>query len=272
MNHNESQIQSQELGKENIFTQNVKNINVSLKVIEENEENNQNNEDDSLSYSTLYRSSQNSFNKNSKETELSKIRLSSSQSDITYQELSGFSPDKKFLSQKSKEMIPKHLFSYELDNSIINYFQETENFLKNFYINKNDYQRTKNYIEKDLFFKELEFNNEYLKSLNYKLDYSDEKRNAYSNEIITNNNMNSSSEILEEPSFNEIKINNYNKEKYNKYNYNNDNYNNQIYVDPNTNCNNANGNQGNVSMYYLGFYSFDCKLYKNLLISFSFYV
>ena len=262
MNHNESQIQSQELCKDNISTQNVKgsskNINVSLKVIEEN---NQNNEEDSFSYSTLYRSSQNSFNKNSKETELSKRKLSSSQSDITYQELSGFSPDKKILSQKSKEINPKHLFSYELDNSIINYFQETENFLKNSYINKDEYQRTKNYIEKDLFFKELEFNNEYLKCLKYKLDYSDENKNIYLNETITNNNMNSTSEILEEPSFNEIKLNNYNKGKYNKYNYNNDNYNNQIYNDPNTNFNNANGNQDNVSMYYLGYYSFDCKLY-----------
>jgi hypothetical protein len=158
-------------------------------------------------------------------------------------------------------MNPKHLFPYELDNSIINYFQETENFLKNSYINKDEYQRTKNYIEKDLFFKELEFNNEYLKCLKYKLDYSDENKNIYLNETISNNNMNSTSEILEEPSFNEIKLNNYNKGKYNKYNYNNDNYNNQIYNDPNTNFNNANGNQDNASMYYLGYYSFDCKLY-----------
>lgn len=262
MNHNESQIQYQELSKDNISTQNAdnssKNINVSLKVIEENY---QNNEDDSLSYSTLYRSSQNSFNKNSKETELSKRRLSSSQSDITYQELNGFSPDKKFISQKSKEMNPKHLFTYELDNSIITYFQETENFLKNFYINKNDYQRTKNYIEKDLFFKELQFNNKYLKCLKYKLDYSDESKNIYINESNTNNNINSSSDILEEAYFNEIKINNYNKEKCNKYNYNNDNYNNQIYIDSNTNYNNANKNQGNSSIYCLGYYSFDCKLY-----------
>ena len=265
MNHNESQIQSQELGKENKSTQNTnsssKNINVSLKVIEENEENIQNNEEDSLSYSTLYRSSQNSFNKNSKETELSKRRLSSSQSDITYQELNGFSPDKKCLSQKSKEMNPKYLFSYELDNSIITYFQETENFLKKCYINKNDYQKTKNYIEKDLFFKELEFNNEYFKCSKHRFDCSDESKNIYINETIANSNMNSSSEILEEPSFNEIKINNYNKEKYNKYNYNNDNFHNQIYFDSNTNFNNSNGNQGNVSMYCLGYYSFDCKLY-----------
>jgi len=265
MNINESQIQSQELGKDNISTQNIsnstKNINVSLKAIEENEDNNQNNEEDSLSYSTLYRSSQNSFNKNSKENELSKRRLSSSQSDITYQELNGFSPDKKFMSQKCKEINSKHLFSYELDNSIINYFQETENFLKNFYTNKNDYQRTKNYIEKDLFFKELEFNNEFLKCLKNKLDSSDENKNIYINESITNNLNYSNSEILEEPSFNEIKINNYNSEKYNKYNYNNDSHNNQIYIDPNTNCNKANENQNNVSMYYLGYYSFDCKLY-----------
>lgn len=256
MIHNESQIQNQELDKDNISTQNAKNINVSLKVIEENEENNQNNEEDSLSYSTLYRSSQNSFNKNSKEIELSKRRLSMSHSDITYQELNGFSPDKKFLSQKSKDVIPKHLFLYELDNSIINYFQETEKFLKNFYTNKSDYQKTKNYIEKDLYFNELEFNNEYLKCLKNKLNYSDENKNIYINKSIANNNINSSSEILEEQSFNEI-----NNEKCNKYSYNHDNYNNQIYSNPNTNFNNANGNQYNVSMHYLGYYSFDCKLY-----------
>ena len=137
------------------------NIKIELKNTEEikslknDEENNQNNEnDDSLSYTTMYRSSQSSFNKNSKELEFSiKRRLSStistSQSDINYQELNGFSSEKNYISQKSINRIqPINLFANEINSSIVNYYQETEDYLKNLYLNKNDYQKSKNYKEK----------------------------------------------------------------------------------------------------------------------------
>ena len=258
--------------EKNISSQNLK---LDLKNIEENEKSYKNEDDDSLSYTTLYRSSQGSFNKNSKDLEFSiKLRLSStistSQSDINYQELNGFSSEKKFYSQKSiKRIQPINLFDNDFGNLIINYYKDTEEYLKNLYLNKNNYKKTKNYIEKEIYYRDYDDNIDYIK---YKtIDFSEENKNK----IIENDKTNSNNSFIslnkdfvknnEEKPLNDLnKINNKNNNEQNKNNIhitniNNNYYVNQIFLNPNNNFNTINGSKYDASMYYLGYYSFDCK-------------
>ena len=271
-----------QLQEKNNYSENIK---IKLKNTEEkksiknDEENNQNNEnDDSLSYTTMYRSSQSSFNKNSKELEFSiKRRLSStistSQSDINYQELNGFSSERNYISQKSINRIqPINLFANEINSSIVNYYQETEDYLKNLYLNKNDYQKSKNYKEKKIYYKDYEDDNDFFRSKT--IDFSEENENK--NITIENNNINTTNNSFislnkevannsEEKPLNDLnkKINKNNEEKNNNINITNINNNcfiNQIYINPNNNYNNLSQNKyDNISMYCLGYYSVDCK-------------
>jgi hypothetical protein len=137
MDYNGNNNQTKELEVENTLTQKKNNFPEKLKIelnneeknektLKNEEENNQNNENDD-SLSTLYRSSQSSFNINSKDIEFTFQRrlssnISTSQSDINYQELNGFSSEKKFYSQKSiKRIQPINLFDNDFGNLIINY-------------------------------------------------------------------------------------------------------------------------------------------------------
>lgn len=278
MNHFGNFNQTQELDIEsNLLLKTYKssqNLKINLKSIEENEkiirseeENNQNIEnEDSLSYSTLYRSSQNSFNKNSKDIELSNKKgfsnISTSQSDSTYQDINGYSPDIKFSQKIYKGIPPKFLFEFETENSLINYFQESEKYFRNIYRNKIDYQKTKNYIEKEVYYNYFINNRENI--LNKTLDFSEHKNQINDNntnnnkslntEVSTNNEEKLSTKIINPiiDDKEEIKNNSYNNIK-NNYIMN------QIYINPNINFNNITGTKFDASMYYLGYYSVDCK-------------
>lgn len=257
------------------------NLILNLKRIED-EKNNKNDDEDSLSYSTLYRSSQSSFNKNSKDIELSIKRkvsnISNSQSDFNYQDCNGFSSEKIYMSKKSFNGIqPNNLFGNESALSIFNYFQETEEYFRNLELTKSDYKKTKNYIEKDIYYQDYieqrDDSNEYFK---YKTtDYIEENKNSI---IEGNNNINinismskdTTIENNEEKPSNEInkKDNNINEEVNNKINSNkeinnniifNNNYVNQIYINPNINFNSINGGKYDYAMCCLGYYSVDCK-------------
>lgn len=257
------------------------NLILNLKRIED-EKNNKNDDEDSLSYSTLYRSSQSSFNKNSKDIELSIKRkvsnISNSQSDFNYQDYNGFSSEKIYMSKKSFNGIqPNNLFGNESALSIFNYFQETEEYFRNLELTKSDYKKTKNYIEKDIYYQDYieqrDDSNEYFK---YKTtDYIEENKNSI---IEGNNNINinismskdTTIENNEEKPSNEInkKDNNINEEVNNKINSNkeinnniifNNNYVNQIYINPNINFNSINGGKYDYAMCCLGYYSVDCK-------------
>ena len=285
MDYNGNNNQTKELEVENTLTQEKNNFPEKLKIelnneeknektLKNEEENNQNNENDD-SLSTLYRSSQSSFNINSKDIEFTFQRrlssnISTSQSDINYQELNGFSSEKKFYSQKSiKRIQPINLFDNDFGNLIINYYKDTEEYLKNLYLNKNNYKKTKNYIEKEIFYRDYDDNIDYIK---YKtIDFSEENKNK----IIENDKTNSNNSFIslnkdfvknnEEKPLNDLnKINNKNNNEQNKNNIhitniNNNYYVNQIFLNPNNNFNTINGSKYDVSMYYLGYYSFDCK-------------
>ena len=285
MDYNGNNNQTKELEVENTLTQEKNNFPEKLKIelnneeknektLKNEEENNQNNENDD-SLSTLYRSSQSSFNINSKDIEITFQRrlssnISTSQSDINYQELNGFSSEKKFYSQKSiKRIQPINLFDNDFGNLIINYYKDTEEYLKNVYLNKNNYKKTKNYIEKEIYYRDYDDNIDYIK---YKtIDFSEENKNK----IIENDKTNSNNSFIslnkdfvknnEEKPLNDLnKINNKNNNEQNKNNIhitniNNNYYVNQIFLNPNNNFNTINGSKYDVSMYYLGYYSFDCK-------------
>ena len=285
MDYNGNNNQTKELEVENTLTQEKNNFPEKLKIelnneeknektLKNEEENNQNNENDD-SLSTLYRSSQSSFNINSKDIEFTFQRrlssnISTSQSDINYQELNGFSSEKKFYSQKSiKRIRPINLFDNDFGNLIINYYKDTEEYLKNLYLNKNNYKKTKNYIEKEIYYRDYDDNIDYIK---YKtIDFSEENKNK----IIENDKTNSNNSFIslnkdfvknnEEKPLNDLnKINNKNNNEQNKNNIhitniNNNYYVNQIFLNPNNNFNTINGSKYDVSMYYLGYYSFDCK-------------
>lgn len=286
MDYNGNNNQAKELEIENTLSQEKNNfpqkLNIELnneekkeKELENEEENNQNNENDD-SLSTLYRSSQSSFNKNSKDFEFTMRRrlssnISTSQSDINYQELNGFSSEKKFFSQKSiKRIQPINLFDNDYGISIINYYKDTEEYFKNLYLNKNDYKKTKNYIEKQIYYKDYEDDNyDYIK---YKtIDFSEENKNKINEDNKTNTNnsfISLNKEVLknnEKEPLNDLnKINNKNNNEQNKNNIhitniNNNYYVNQIFFNPNNNFKTINGSKYDVSMYYLGYYSFDCK-------------
>ena len=285
MDYNGNNNQTKELEVENTLTQEKNNFPEKLKIelnneeknektLKNEEENNQNNENDD-SLSTLYRSSQSSFNINSKDIEFTFQRrlssnISTSQSDINYQELNGFSSEKKFYSQKSiKRIQPINLFDNDFGNLIINYYKDTEEYLKNVYLNKNNYKKTKNYIEKEIYYRDYDDNIDYIK---YKtIDFSEENKNK----TIENDKTNSNNSFIslnkdfvknnEEKPLNDLnKINNKNNNEQNKNNIhitniNNNYYVNQIFLNPNNNFNTINGSKYDVSMYYLGYYSFDCK-------------
>ena len=285
MDYNGNNNQAKELEVENTLTQEKNNFPEKLKIelnneeknektLKNEEENNQNNENDD-SLSTLYRSSQSSFNINSKDIEFTFQRrlssnISTSQSDINYQELNGFSSEKKFYSQKSiKRIQPINLFDNDFGNLIINYYKDTEEYLKNLYLNKNNYKKTKNYIEKEIYYRDYDDNIDYIK---YKtIDFSEENKNK----TIENDKTNSNNSFIslnkdfvknnEEKPLNDLnKINNKNNNEQNKNNIhitniNNNYYVNQIFLNPNNNFNTINVSKYDVSMYYLGYYSFDCK-------------
>lgn len=257
-----------------ILKNNLNNMDEIEKHIKKEEDNNQNiDNEDSLSYTTLYRSSQSSFNKNSKDIELSIQRrlssnISTSQSD--YQDLNCFSSDKQFHSQKSiKGIQPLNLFGNDLSSLVTNYYQETEAYLKNLNFKRTDYRRTKNYIEKEKYYDDYdEDNNDEIKY--YKTIESSEEKNKIINENdITNNNsflgfnreISNNNEKKPINDFNKIGNNNFyeNKNNINITNINNNCFINPIFINPNNNFNNTNGSKNDVSMYYLGYYSVDCK-------------
>ena len=325
MDNNDNSVQNKELEIEGNFAKEGKNISQIEqkfdKIMEENEEftkndeenNNINNEyEDSLSYSTFYRSSQSSFNKNSKDIELSIKRrfstnFSNSQFNKNYQELNGTPSDKQYFSQKTiKRIHPINLFRNESNNLIPNYYKGTDCYFKSIYINNNDYQKSKNYIRKELFFKDYdECNNDFSDdnknnlinegnisnnsfiSLNNKIFNNNEEKpfNEFNNKnnyinntnsnIIINNTNNTNNTNSTNNTKNTDNTNNTNGERKNIsniYNINTTNnfYMNQIYLNPSLNFNNLNGSKYDLSMCYVGYYSVDCKSYIKINLYYFF--
>ena len=274
----EKEIKNNSSNEENNISPNQK-LDLNLKTeaekdIKNEDENFQNNEyDDSLSYSTFYRSSQSSFNKNSKDIDSSIKRkfssnISISQSD-TNQELNGYSDRINFSQKRINRIQPINLFGKESNNSLVNYFKETENYIKYLYSDKNDFQKSKNYMEKEKYYKNNDDYCDHYDYIKYKsTDLSENKKNLLKEDNSNNNSFISLNKNIlnnnDEKPLNDLnKINNKNNEEnkknINNININNNCYINKIYINPNINCNNLNGSKYDISMCYLGYYSVDCK-------------
>ena len=260
----ECPISNEEINISDSIKKNLKSSEAHQKLANNDDENNLNNDyEDSSSYSTLYRSSQNSFNKNSKDIELSlKRKLSSTisnQSDIYSHELNAI-PKKQYFSQKAiKRIKPINLFGNDSNNLLTDYYKGTNDYFKNLYLNKNEYQKSKNFIKKEIFYQDYD---------DYNNDFSLDNQNNEINDGNTNNNsfISYKNNILnnkEEKKINEYNNNNINNnndgQKNNIYNTNNNFYFNKIYINPNITFNNINRNNYDLSMCYLGYYSVDCK-------------
>ena len=132
------------------------NLKLNLKVIEESEENpnslTHNDEEDCLGYASNYiLNTENNKNKlNSYTRKFSNVSTNFSDN---FQELTGFSPKKSY--NKTEKNFPNFtFFGRERLNStpLNNYFNGTDGYFRELNPEKNDYQKSNNYIEKEKYF------------------------------------------------------------------------------------------------------------------------
>ena len=135
-------------------TKHKPHLELNLKVIEESEENDNNNEEECLGYSSNYNLSNKSNINIPKEIKPITRRLSNVSTSFSenFQELPGFSPINNF--NKSDILQSFIFFGKERLNStpVNNYFNGTDNYFRELQPEKNEYQKTKNYIEKEKYF------------------------------------------------------------------------------------------------------------------------
>mgnify|MGYP004444792833 FL=1 len=135
-------------------TKHKPHLKLNLKAIEESAENVNNNEEECLGYSSNYNLSNKSNINIPKEIKPITRRLSNVSTSFSenFQELPGFSPINNF--NKSDILQSFIFFGKERLNStpVNNYFNGTDNYFRELQPEKNEYQKTKNYIEKEKYF------------------------------------------------------------------------------------------------------------------------
>ena len=258
----------QEEEKLNNLKNGNRSLNLDLDVITENEENLKNkeeehlSEEESLGYNSNYKLHQNNSvnkeNQNIKE-QISKRKASSLSTNIsqadTYSETNIFLPSNNSKSQNldrkaSYSQQPSYIFFGRErlnSNPITTYFEGMDFYLRGLHPEKKEYQKTNNYIEKEIFFKEKNCSYNKYKSF----DLSEQKR-FNSNQILKNlednykniqDNKNVSSTPLENNTQKNININNYQ----NTFTPMTHKFNNCLY------------GKFDMPMYYFGYYNLDCK-------------
>ena len=260
----------------------IKKINPSfnscLNAIEENEENikikeeEHSSEEESLGYNSNYKlfqnnvknkDNQNVINNNLKRKASTSLSTTISQTD-TISDSNSFLPNIKAQNNDRKTSYPQpgHVFfgRDRLNSSpITTYFEGMDFYLSNLHPEQNDYQKTNNYIEKEIFFKEKNFS---LKDFKYKSFDLSEQKKFNSNQILkninseentknssTSNNRISSSFPLENNSQNQNNINNYQK----------------TFTPIMPKLNNCMYGKFDMPMYYFGYYNFECKYIYNFI-------
>ena len=255
--------------------ENIKKPNISLtldlNVIEESEENSKNkeeehlSEEESLGYNSNYKLFQNNAinkdNNNLKEKtskrKASTLSTAISQTD-TFSETNSFLPPYNLKNQnyerKASYTQPSLVFfGLERLNStpITNYYEGYENYIRGLHPDKNEYQKSNNYIEKEIFFKRKNFSF-YNKFKSFDLA---EQKKFTSNQILKNieenfknipNNKLASSLPFE-----------------NTQNNINNNQNNLTTLTPK--FNNCIYGKFDMPMYYFGYYNIDSKYFFNFI-------
>ena len=251
-------------------------VNLGLKVIQENEENCKNNEEEHLSEeeSLGYNSNYNAFKNNIRKKDsqiikekLSKRKASTLSTNISLtdnlSETNSFLSPNKIKSQNierrsSYTQIPHIYFGRERLNStpVTTYFEGLDFYLRGLQPEKNEYQKTNNYIEKEIFFNERISKESKFKSF----DMAEQKKfNA--NNILKNLEENSNK------ASSDIKIQSSNNAEKNLYNSVNNNQNNYPQINPKFNT--CIYGKFDMPMYYFGYYNFDSKLYYYTYFYFS---
>jgi len=245
-------------------------FSLGLKVIQENEENYKNkeekeehlSEEESLGYNSNYKVFKN--NTGNKESENSKMKTSKrkastlsttiSQAD-TFSEANSFLPPNNLKSQnydrKASYTQPSHIFfGRERLNStpITTYFEGLEFYLRELQPEKNEYQKSNNYIEKEIFFKERNISFKYNK---YKSFDMAEQKQFNPNYILKNLEEKYNKASADKKVSSSINIENDNQNTINK------NQNNFSQINPKFNT--CIYGKFDMPMYYFGYYNFDGK-------------
>ena len=250
----------------------IKNHHFSLGLnsIQESEENYKNkeeeeehlSEEESLGYNSNYKvfknntgnkESQNSKEKTSKR-KASTLSTTISQAD-TFSETNSFLPPNNLKSQnydrKDSYTQPPHIFfGRERLNStpITTYFEGLEFYLRELQPEKNEYQKSNNYIEKEIFFKGRNIS---FKDSKYKSFDMAEQKQFNSNHILKNLEEKYNKASADKKVSSSINIENDNQNTINK------NQNNFSQINPKFNT--CIYGKFDMPMYYFGYYNFDGK-------------
>ena len=132
-------------------------------------------ETESLKYNSSYKAALPDF-QNNNIRKSSTLSTNVSQSDF---QLDSLSPKKSFKECSSSSLIN---FGRERFSSmpISNYYDGTDNYFKGLYPEKNNYQKSNNYLEKKLFFRE------HYPSVDLDIIYKEREKINYSNEFSNN--------------------------------------------------------------------------------------
>ena len=189
--------QQEEEEKNDNFKRQNPSLTLDLNVIEESKENMKNKEEDhlseeeSLGYNSNYKLFQNNaiskdnqgFKDKISKRKASNLSTTISQAD-TFSETNSILPPNNIKSQnndrKTSYTQPSHIFfGRERLNStpLTTYFEGMDFYLRGLQPEKNDYQKTNNYIEKEIFFKEKNISFKNMK--NKSLYFSEQKKFNY---------------------------------------------------------------------------------------------
>ena len=206
----------------------------------------------------MNKDNQNIIKSNSKR-KASTLSTAISQTD-TFSDSNSFLPTPNIKSQNSQNSDRKasytqsrHVFFGRdrlYSTPITTYFEGMDFYLRGLQPEKNDYQKSNNYIEKEIFFN---------KDFKYKSFDLSENKKLYSNQILKNvnleenfknsSNSNSTSFPLENNSQNQTKINNYQN----------------AFIPIMPKYNNCMYGKFDMPMYYFGYYNVDCKYIHNFI-------
>ena len=261
-------------------------LTLDLNIIEESEENMKNKEEENLSEeeSLGYNSNYKLFHNNtmSKDNQgfkdkISKRKASTLSTNIsqtdTFSETNSFLLPNNIKSQnndrKTSYTQPSNIFfGRERINStpITTYFEGMDFYLRGLQPEKNDYQKTNNYIEKEIFFKEKNIS---FKDMKYKsFDLSEQKKFNYNQALknIEENSKNTKGNKMQTPLPLQISFEN---EVQNQNNINNNYQNTFTTMTPK--FNNCMYGKFDIPLYYFGCYNIDSK-YNNNIFTFLFSV
>ena len=156
------------------------NIKLNLKVIEESEENNIANEEESLGYKSNFNFEKKSDPKKENTPFTRKFSNVSTNFTENLPEISGFCP---LTNLNKNENSSSHIFFGREKNNktpMNEYFNGVENYFKEKNPEKNEYQKSNNYIKKDVYYKRYFTSSKQINSFR-SFDLTEDSKNIFNN-------------------------------------------------------------------------------------------